>query len=510
MTFSNLHISRNGQRSHVMVDDVTTLPSMFVSIYGRNELSKKSLGTQENILVSLRFFYIYFYKKYKRTFDYDFYRRKYNISTFIDELDGFFNYLLGEQHLNSQQDIIEIRHLDNTIVKVNRATYGNHVRSIGGFLRYLNFRYMNLRYQDMSPTEAHEINTSNSKDLAEKLKSFNRIAVSQKKPASRFKSITEQQHIELNNMLIPSTPTFIDIETGEHFDEVVNPQNPFKEGFLQYRNYIIHRLMYTYGLRVGEVLLVSLDSVGETLPDARGKTRFILVIQNLLDDLLDPRRRPPSIKTQHSYRQIELTDDDFILLSIYMEQYRSPLFQEKGIDDHGVMFIKGTGDLEPISYDGIRSIYRDKIDPNFIALYPQYRRNGKRNIEYMVALTPHVGRHTWAYITLEFIYNEILKESLFTARDYGIRARMSGEMDAAVEKLCTLGGWSVNSKVPLMYANRFVEMISNQSNIRRTNRTDWQTSIPNSPVVQYKAESTYNILEDNGYDEDIPFDDLFN
>ncbi|EEP9413473.1 hypothetical protein QON05_000035 [Salmonella enterica] len=31
-----------------MVDDVTTLPVMFVTIYGMNELSKKHLGTQEN------------------------------------------------------------------------------------------------------------------------------------------------------------------------------------------------------------------------------------------------------------------------------------------------------------------------------------------------------------------------------------------------------------------------------------------------------------------------------
>lgn len=36
-----------------MVDDVTTLPVMFVTIYGMNELSKKHLGTQENILTYL-------------------------------------------------------------------------------------------------------------------------------------------------------------------------------------------------------------------------------------------------------------------------------------------------------------------------------------------------------------------------------------------------------------------------------------------------------------------------
>ncbi|EDV2502510.1 hypothetical protein CSU75_003292 [Salmonella enterica subsp. diarizonae] len=51
MTYSILHLSRNNQRTHLMVDDVTTLPVMFVTIYGMNELSKKHLGTQENFLL---------------------------------------------------------------------------------------------------------------------------------------------------------------------------------------------------------------------------------------------------------------------------------------------------------------------------------------------------------------------------------------------------------------------------------------------------------------------------
>lgn len=48
---------------------------------------------------------------------------------------------------------------------------------------------------------------------------------------------------------------------------VVNPQNPFDSGFQQYRNYLIHRLMFNYGLRVGEVQLLLKDCVGPTLPD---------------------------------------------------------------------------------------------------------------------------------------------------------------------------------------------------------------------------------------------------
>ncbi|EGR5448327.1 hypothetical protein COR24_17515 [Vibrio cholerae] len=61
-----------------------------------------------NILVSLRFFYVYYFKKYKRTFDIDFYIKKYNVPQFFDELDGFFQNLLGQQHLSIDDNIQSI------------------------------------------------------------------------------------------------------------------------------------------------------------------------------------------------------------------------------------------------------------------------------------------------------------------------------------------------------------------------------------------------------------------
>ncbi len=48
--------------------------------------------------------------------------------------------------------------------------------------------------------------------------------------------------------------------------------------------------MFNYGLRVGEVQLLLKDCVGPTLPDARGNIRFILIVQNLPDDVVDPRK----------------------------------------------------------------------------------------------------------------------------------------------------------------------------------------------------------------------------
>ncbi|HBB9840691.1 TPA: site-specific integrase, partial [Escherichia coli] len=198
---------------------------------------------------------------------------------------------------------------------------------------------------------------------------------------------------------------------------------------------------------------------------------------------------------------------DFIMFTIYMEQYRSPLFEEKKIVDHEFVFIKGSGRLTPLTYDAIRTFYKEKIDPAFIALFPHYRTKSNKNINNMVNITPHVGRHTWANITLEFIYNSLLSESLILAQDYGIRARMNGVLEPAIEQLRALGGWSLTSKVPLRYAKRFIEVVSNQSNYKRTKHSDMHLASPETNISQRK---TSNLLEDNVYDEDFTFKDLFN
>ncbi|MGR6861504.1 site-specific integrase [Aliivibrio salmonicida] len=498
MPYSNHHIFKERQRTIVVIDNETTLPSIFLTIYGLNVLRNKSLGTQENNSFSLKFFYAYYFKKYKRTFDYDFYRRRYNISHFINDLDGFFPYMLGKQHLNNEPDISNVKFIHTEISVNAKVTYVSHLHAVGRFLKYLNERYMNLRYQDLTPVEAHKIQISNQYILKDKIKSFNSINISNDNPISRYKSISELQCVQLNNMLIPSTPEFIDIDTNEIYGAVINPQNPFHLGIQQYRNYLIHRLMFNYGLRIGEVLLLSTNSVGPTQPDSRGVFYYILIIKNLPDDVNDPRRKPPSIKTKESYRQIELTENDYSLFSIYIEKYRDPLFLEKNIDDHGVLFIKVTGQLTPLSYDAVRTFYKKKIDPCFIAFHPYYRSDKKRIFDSMVALSPHVGRHTWAYMTLEYIYNDLLKEEINLSKDYGLTSRMQGLLDAAANQLSVLGGWSTSSKMPMQYGKRFIEMIANRSNRARNKQLDQQTFISD-----IKNNSNKNNLLDEGYDEFI-------
>lgn len=77
-----------------------------------------------------------------------------------------------------------------------------------------------------------------------------------------------------------------------------------------------------------------------------------------------------------------------------------------------LFFIKGSGRLTPLTYDAIRTFYKEKIDPAFIALFPHYRTKSNKIINNMVNIIPHVGRHTWANITLEFMQIDTLQPPL--------------------------------------------------------------------------------------------------
>lgn len=82
---------------------------------------------------------------------------------------------------------------------------------------------------------------------------------------------------------------------------------------------------------------------------------------------------------------------------------------------------------------------------------------------------------------------------------------MNGVLEPAIEQLRALGGWSLTSKVPLRYAKRFIEVVSNQSNYKRTKpfSSFAQSAGPekvlkaikvNASVLQKKYTSIRNVI----------------
>lgn len=469
MPYSLKHLRQGSQHSLVLVDNTTTLPVLFCSIYSTRKLSLLRFRTQKKELLSLKYFYVFWLKKTGKTFDYSLYESHYDIALFIPELNTFFHYLLSKQHLDAQKNL-ELISFIGQVTHQARNNYTGHIRAVAKFLFYLNQRYMNSRYQKLVVYDLNKIRDWNTQILKSTIREFSKIPAQSTLKNGQYKSITKEQMIQLNNMLLPSSPAFFDDKSGKYFNAVDNLFNPFNSLFLQYRTFLIHRLMFNYGLRVGEILLLTTDSLGTSQPDSHGKTHYLLSVQNLPDGFDDSRSQPITLKNEYSSRIIELDKDDYHYLIIFVTSLRLPLFSSISPKDyppidHGFLFITNRGQCQPLTYDSIRKIYQ-KIDNKFISLYPNYRK-GPSYLQ-MIGLTPHVGRHTWAFTTLEFIYHKLMNEELFLKKEYGISSRMKSLLDAAAEQLRILGGWSVTSKMPYKYARRFVSRIANESNLKRT------------------------------------------
>ncbi|MGL1305599.1 site-specific integrase [Vibrio parahaemolyticus] len=498
MSYSLHHTKRNGQHLKLIVDDVTTLPSLFVTIYTLTKLTKKKLGTQTNYLKALRFFYEFYERKHGCTFDGAFISAEYNVDSFLKEADHFFEYLLSQQHLDDSSSYISVSHISKSTAA--KEAYVAYVNVLTRYFRFLNDRYTCMDYQNCSPVEALQMHHDIDKKIDHIRKEYSQLDLDSDSSTTRYKSLTEQQALLLDNMLLPSTEEFVDPDTGEVYPAVINPQNPFSSQFEQFRNYMIHRLMFQYGLRIGECLLLSLESFGPTLPDHKGERSYILLVQNLPDGINDPRANHPSIKTKGSQRKIKLEPSDYTMLTIYCQK-RAALFEAKPeATDYGVLFIGARGDLAPLTYDAVNTYYR-KIDSAFIKEHPYFRTTSDVNIESMPQITPHVGRHTWAYTTLEFIYNELFIEELGLKRDYGVRARMKGLLEVAADKLRLLGGWTLTSRMPMKYANRFIEKVANESNTRRTDMVTKRSQTPLTSTKDALPSSSKGSAIDNDYDD---------
>ncbi|WP_318453694.1 site-specific integrase [Photobacterium leiognathi] len=501
MDYSIRHIRRGSQHAVVLVDDVTTQPTLFAAIYTTRKLATLKYKTQKKELASIKFFYTYWLKKNGVTLDNSLYSANYDISVFFQELNGFFHYLLSKQHLSDDDEIANVQFIGSSITQQTKVSYAEHVRAVARFLKYLNQRYMSLIYQDMSAYQVNKVRDQNEKRLKEIVKEYNKLEVNNSEPSSAYRSITAQQMIQLNNLLLPASPEIVDEDTGEVFEAQDNPSHPYKSPFLQFRSYLINRLMFNYGLRIGEVLLLTLRSFDVSHPDSRGNVKYLLVVQNLPDGVDDPRKEPSTVKTLYSTRVIELDEDDFHYLSVFVENFRNPLFQGKHKKyvrkDHWILFTTDRGKCQPLSYDAVLKSYQ-KIDKTFISLYPYYRANNP-HLD-IVKLTPHVGRHTWAYVTLEFIYQELLKDELRLSQEYGIASRMKGLLDAAADQLRGLGGWSELSKMPYKYAKRFVAQVANDSNLKRTDFDKNAIEMPTKALPISNDNNISPVFDEGDYD----------
>ncbi|MDO3656104.1 site-specific integrase [Acinetobacter genomosp. 15BJ] len=358
----------------------------------------------------------------------------------MNEIDNFIVFLENNKKL--EVNLIRLR----SNIDVNYMTITQRLRSLFKYFIYLLDEYWNVRYQDITIKELTNRRKKIDLFLLNKKRNFSKFSkrsITVKSEINHsFKSLTNEMAVMLYKIIRPDQGTNI------------NPDNPFSTKSHQLRNFLIVHLMMNYGLRVGELMLLTKRSIKKSL----NSDSYSLIITNT-DDEHDSRQRKPSIQNEQSYRVIKLDSMDYKFLRLYIEKIRN-------FNDSDILFTSLRPPYSPLSYSSINAIF-NMIEQAFRTLHPIYFDD--INIDSIQKLTPHVCRHTWAYMTLAFAVKKYRNDSKYTLNQSNDEI-----MQKALEDLRVLGGWSANSIMPNYYAKRFIVDSANFINLQRISQELWE------------------------------------
>lgn len=413
----------------LLFDTTTTSPCLYPLLYSLTALRFQSFATQQSDMLAIKLWYEFWFLKYSTLFCESFFSSGYTPEVYVYEIDNFIVFLENNKKL--EMNLIRLR--SNT--DVNYKTITQRLRSVIKFFVFLLDEYWNIRNQDLT-----------IKEITNHRKKIDRFLLNKKKIFGKFsqRSLTVKNNINhsfksLSNEMVASLYEVIRPDQKNK----TNPNNPFSTQPHQLRNFLIIHLMLNYGLRVGELMLLTEKSIKKSI----NSDSYSLIVTNT-DDENDTRMRKPSIKNEQSYRVIKLNQKDYNFLVMYINYIRS-------CGESDILFTSLKPPYSPLSYSAINIIF-NKIDKVFRYLHPIYFDNNK--VDSIHKITPHVCRHTWAYITLAFAIKKYQAKGLIDNDE---------NMQQAQENLRVLGGWSVNSVMPSYYAKRFIVDSANLLNLKR-------------------------------------------
>lgn len=409
-------------RRYILIDEETRSPCLYPLLYVMSKLRLKSLSTQQSNLNALKFWYAFWKEKFNEDFCLSFYESKYNAEIFIKEIDSFFIYLEN----NSEYD--------NGLIRINKPLEVNYTtisKKIQDTIKYLTFLIDNFFRKDIEEDKSkHNLIRRQVLTLQNKSDQFSRISSSNSN-VKQFKSLTEHMKDSFFEITVPSTP----IKS--------NPKNTFKDSATQFRNFLIARLFINYGLRAGELLLLSINS--KSLDRDSGNTSLTIGDTQDIEDYRSPK---PRIKNKQSKRRIQISRDDHNLISYYIKNYRP----ENAKSD--LLFLSSQYPFSPLSYSSIKKMF-NIWDKQLRELHPNYYDS--KYTDSIEKLSAHVCRHTWATLMLEYAYITAMNSS--SSHEIAI--------SQAIESLKKAGGWSSNSLMVSRYADRYLSERANTTNISR-------------------------------------------
>lgn len=428
------------KRRWILMDLETSLPLLYPLRYHIDHLAFRSLSTQSASLQSVKFFYEFWRQKYGVSFCYSFYSSDHNPDIAVGEMPAFWMYL--ENGHNVQSNVLSL----TRVTKANSLTHTVRVRAVIHFISFLINTYISPAYRDDSPKALSLLASRLHTRLQlcrENYRTLTSNKFSQHSHSSQgFQSLSGAMVLSLYGIITPSS-------AQKH-----NPLNPFPSGHLQFRNFLIIRLLLNYGLRTGELFLLECSSIK---PNLKGD-KFSLIVTTV-DEAYEPRKNAPSLKNAWANRVLELDKQDYIFLSIYIAKLRPKT------DKHDFIFTSSQQSAKPLSYTSVHSIF-SKIDQVFTNQYPEYK--SPLYSDSLQRLTPHTTRHTWAFLTLQKIWHlKYLKSQQNKTHFIAEVPSLSGIMEEAKDELRLMGGWSPTSQMPDLYAKRFLSEQANAANVQR-------------------------------------------
>ncbi|MDR5777715.1 MULTISPECIES: tyrosine-type recombinase/integrase [unclassified Caballeronia] len=201
--------------------------------------------------------------------------------------------------------------------------------------------------------------------------------------------------------------------------------NPFRGAPVQERNWLIVNLLLLAGLRRGELMLLETSSLRADVDIETRETAYWLDVTTTAE--YDPRSSAPGMKTDHSHRQVPVSEDLAILIERYVSTYRY------AAAEHGFLFTAVSG--APLSAESINKIFERLSKAIPLEALTQFieRTGGKERI------SPHDLRHTCA-----------------TAR-YAVFMAHEPDRELTFQRMRAFFGWSDRSTMPGHYARAAIQ-----------------------------------------------------
>lgn len=438
--FSLVQLAAPGRdRQWILMDWKTCLPLLYPLRYCTDHLAFRALSTQSASLQAIKFFYEFWLQKHHVTFCYSFHTSGHDPLIAIHEMDSFFHYL--ENGRTCQSNILTFPLTKYT----NQITNGVRIHAVIRFISFLINTYISPVYQDGSPKELSNLASRLHTRLILCKEEYRVLSPSKGFGRSDsyhgFQSMTSDMVMSIYRIITPNS------------NKKTNLLNPFPTVNIQLRNFLIVRLLLNYGLRISELLLLECNSIKRNI---RGD-KYSLIITST-DEVEDPRKRAPSLKNVYAHRVLELDIQDYKFLMAYIDKIRP------SIEHHDFIFTALQRNDKPLSYNAVYAIF-SHIDRAFEKKFPEYKSS--EHFDAIRRLTPHVTRHTWANLTLHKIYWDKYHKYTQTAQLAEVDFSIHGLMEEAKEELRLIGGWSMKSRMPDLYAKRFLSEQANTANLRR-------------------------------------------